>query len=41
MLGDSFRLSQLQEIYEIVLGKKLDKRNFQKKLMKLGIVQET
>lgn len=41
MLWKSFRLSQLQEVYEIVLWKKLDKRNFQKKLMKLGIVQET
>ncbi len=41
LLPKEFRISQLQSIYEIVLGKKLDKRNFQKKILKLKIIKET
>lgn len=41
MLPKEFRISQLQEIYEIVLWLNIDKRNFQKKLFKLGMIQET
>lgn len=41
MLGKTFRISQLQEVYEIVLWKKLDKRNFQKKIFKLKMIEET
>lgn len=41
MLSDEFRISQLQEVYEIVLGKKIDKRNFQKKIFKLNMIKET
>ncbi len=41
MLGDSFRIAQLQEVYEIALWKKIDKRNFQKKIFKLKMIEET
>jgi hypothetical protein len=34
-------MSQLQWVYEIITGKKYDKRNFQKKVFSLGILQET
>jgi 8-oxo-dGTP diphosphatase len=34
-------LSQLQSVYETILCKELDKRNFLKKIMKLGIIKET
>jgi 8-oxo-dGTP diphosphatase len=36
LLPEKFTLSQIQQLYEIVLGKKLDKRNFRKKLKKEG-----
>lgn len=36
-----FTLSQLQVAYEAVLGKKLDKRNFRKKFLSLGLIQPT
>lgn len=41
ILSDEFRISQLQEVYEIVLGKTIDKRNFQKKIFKLNMIKET
>lgn len=41
MLGETFRISQLQEVYQIVLWAKLDKRNFQKKIFKLKMIEET
>jgi 8-oxo-dGTP diphosphatase len=41
LLWKSFRMSQLQEAYEIVLWEKIDKRNFQKKIFKLKMVEET
>lgn len=36
LLPKKFTLSQLQALYEIIQGKKLDKRNFRKKLKKEG-----
>lgn len=36
LLPEKFTLSQLQKLYELILGKKLDKRNFRKKLKKQG-----
>lgn len=36
LLPKKFTLSQLQRLYEIILAKKLDKRNFRKKLKKEG-----
>lgn len=41
LLPESFTLSQIQSLYEILLDKKLDKRNFRKKLIKDNIVKPT
>ena len=41
ILPEKFTLSSLQKLYELVLGKKLDKRNFRKKLKELDILNET
>ena len=41
LLPEEFRISQMQKMYEIILGRKLDKRNFQKKIFSLKIVSET
>jgi 8-oxo-dGTP diphosphatase len=36
-----FTLTQVQKVYEIILGHPLDKRNFRKELETLGLVKET
>ena len=41
ILDNSFTLTQLQEVYELVLSKKFDKRNFRKKILSLNMVEET
>ena len=41
LLPEKFTISELQWLYERVLEQELDKRNFRKKLNKLGILQET
>jgi 8-oxo-dGTP diphosphatase len=41
ILAKRFTLSELQKVYEIVLGQKIDVRNFRKKIDKLGLVRET
>ncbi|MAE13111.1 NUDIX hydrolase [Candidatus Woesearchaeota archaeon] len=41
ILPKSFTLTQLQQLYEDVLGRGLDKRNFRKKVKELGILKET
>ncbi len=41
LLPESFTLSQLQTVYEIVLQEKLDKRNFRKKILGMNIIEET
>lgn len=41
LLPPLFTLTELQTIYEIVLGRKLDKRNFRKKILSLQIVRKT
>jgi 8-oxo-dGTP diphosphatase len=41
LLPETFSLGQLQRLYEIVLGRELDKRNFRKKALTLGILQPT
>jgi 8-oxo-dGTP diphosphatase len=38
LLPEKFTLSQLQKLYEIILDKKLDKRNFRKNIKKLDQV---
>ena len=39
LLPEKFTMPDLQQLYETVLGKKLDRRNFQKKILSLGILQ--
>lgn len=41
LLPEKFRISQMQKMYEVILGRKLDKRNFQKKIFSLKIISET
>jgi 8-oxo-dGTP diphosphatase len=41
LLPDLFSLTDLQNIYEVILGEKLDKRNFRKKIFSLGILKAT
>src|SRR6059036_634231 len=38
LLPPKFTLSQLQHLYEAVLGTKLDKRNFRKKVLSFGLL---
>ncbi len=39
LLPTEFTLSSPQNIYEIICGKKMDKRNFRKKLLSLGLIR--
>lgn len=41
LLPKKFPLSELQKTYEIILKRKLDKRNFRKKIFSLGLVKKT
>lgn len=41
LLPEKFTLTQLQNLYEIILDKKLDKRNFRKKVMKENLIVPT
>jgi len=41
LLPEQFTLTELQNVYEIILGKQLDKRNFRKKILSLEIIQPT
>ncbi|HZN35944.1 MAG TPA: NUDIX hydrolase, partial [Pirellulaceae bacterium] len=41
LLPERFTLRQLQHLYEIVLGRPLDKRNFRKKVLGMGILKDT
>ncbi len=40
LLPEKFTMGQLQAIYEIVFGKRFDKRNFVKKIISLDILEE-
>jgi 8-oxo-dGTP diphosphatase len=41
LLPEKFTLTQLQTVYEAVLGRELDKRNFRKKFLTLNLIHET
>jgi len=41
LLPEQFTLSELQTAYETVLGEKLDKRNFRRKILEAGVLEET
>ena len=40
-MPERFTLSELQQVYELILGEPLDKRNFRKRILSLGLVKET
>jgi ADP-ribose pyrophosphatase YjhB (NUDIX family) len=40
MLPERFKLSQLQALYEAVLGQPLDKRNFRKRFLSMGLLAQ-
>jgi 8-oxo-dGTP diphosphatase len=39
LLSEKFTMPQLQKLYETILGKKLDRRNFQRKILSYGILK--
>lgn len=41
LLPDTFSLSELQHTYELILGEKLDKRNFRRRILEAGIIEPT
>jgi 8-oxo-dGTP diphosphatase len=41
LLPPKFTLSELQSMYEVILGASLDKRNFRKKIHSMGLLEET
>lgn len=41
LLPSEFTLTDMQKIYEIILERDLDKRNFRKKILTLGIIKKT
>lgn len=40
LLSKEFTLTELQQVYEIILNKSIDKRNFRKKILGLGLVKK-
>lgn len=40
LLPEKFTLTQVQSVYELILGKKLDKRNFRKKILSFKVLKE-
>ncbi len=41
LLPRTFTLTELQRSYEVMLGRRLDKRNFRRKMLQLGILKDT
>ena len=41
LLGKTFTLGELQRLYEMILGKRLDARNFQRRAVQIGMVKDT
>ena len=41
LFPSGFTLPELQKTYETILEKKLDRRNFRKKIINLGLIKET
>jgi 8-oxo-dGTP diphosphatase len=41
LLPPQFTLTQLQRLYETILAKPLDKRNFRKKILSMDLLVET
>ncbi len=40
LLPEKFTLVQLQDLYEAIYQKKIDKRNFRKKILSMGILEK-
>lgn len=40
LLPDKFTLSELQSLYETILGRELNRRNFRSKILKMGILEQ-
>lgn len=41
LVPKEFTLSDLQKVYEAVLGEEMDKRNFRKRILSLGVLRDT
>jgi hypothetical protein len=41
LLPDLFTLTQLQKVYEAVLGEEIDKRNFRKRIKQIDFIEKT
>ncbi|MBL7058054.1 NUDIX hydrolase [Patescibacteria group bacterium] len=41
LMPDEFTLTDLQRIYEVILGREFDKRNFRKKMMVIKMITDT
>jgi len=41
LLPETFSLSELQQTYELILGEKLDKRNFRRRILEADIIEPT
>jgi 8-oxo-dGTP diphosphatase len=41
LMPEEFTLTDMQRVYEVILGEPLDKRNFRRRILSLGIVQPT
>jgi len=41
LLPEQFRLSDLQKMYEVIMNQKFDKRNFRKRMLASGLLEET
>lgn len=39
-LPDTFRIEELQEVYEAILGRSLNRANFRNKLLKIGLIEQ-
>lgn len=39
LLAPEFTLAELQEVYQAILGRQLDRRNFRKRVLQLGLVR--
>lgn len=41
LLPENFSLTELQHTYELILGEKLDKRNFRRRILQAGVIEPT
>ncbi len=41
LLPETFTLRELQTVYEVILGERLDRRAFRRKILSAGVLQET